>query len=171
MPPNQGGDTCRSNSPGSILPSHLVRKWTNGTHSNAAGRGVRGSQGEGETRLELDRRRIQDRIALLKKRLLNVVNNPGGATLLPLALIDRSDRGLNSGKSTLLNTLTEAGVLAEDKLFATLDPTTRLFKLPGGEVLLSDTVGFISDLPHHLVDAFKSTLRGSPVCGFHDHRL
>lgn len=65
----------------------------------------------------------------------------------------------NAGKSTLLNTLTDAGILAEDKLFATLDPTTRNYKLPGGqEVLLTDTVGFIRKLPHHLIDAFRSTL-------------
>ncbi|MDI9455179.1 MAG: GTPase HflX [Spirochaetota bacterium] len=145
----------------------LVRKWTNLSQQRG---GVRGSRGEGETRLELDRRRIQDRIALLKKQLLNVVQqrevqrssrlkspNPIGAIV----------GYTNSGKSTLLNTLTEAGVLAEDKLFATLDPTTRLFKLPGGEeVLLSDTVGFISDLPHHLVDAFKSTLEEARYADF-----
>ena len=65
----------------------------------------------------------------------------------------------NAGKSTLLNTLTDAGVLEEDKLFATLDPTTRLLELPGGQnILLTDTVGFIRKLPHHLIEAFKSTL-------------
>ena len=65
----------------------------------------------------------------------------------------------NAGKSTLLNTLTDAGVLEEDKLFATLDPTTCLLELPGGQnILLTDTVGFIRKLPHHLIEAFKSTL-------------
>ena len=145
----------------------LVRKWTNLSQQRG---GVRGSRGEGETQLELDRRQIQNRIALLKKQLENVVQqrevqrssrlkspNPIGAIV----------GYTNSGKSTLLNTLTQAGVLAEDKLFATLDPTTRLFKLPGGEeVLLSDTVGFVSDLPHHLVDAFKSTLEEARYADF-----
>ncbi len=73
----------------------------------------------------------------------------------------------NSGKSSLLNALTSAGVLAENKLFATLDPTTRKVKLPGGEeILLSDTVGFVSDLPHHLVQAFKSTLEEARFADF-----
>lgn len=71
----------------------------------------------------------------------------------------------NAGKSTLLNKLTGAGILAEDKLFATLDPTTRALVLPGGEkVLLTDTVGFIRKLPHHLVEAFKSTLEEARYC-------
>ncbi len=145
----------------------LVRKWTNLSQQRG---GVRGSRGEGETQLELDRRQIQSRIALLKKQLSNVAQqrevqrssrlespNPIGAIV----------GYTNSGKSTLLNTLTGAGILAENKLFATLDPTTRLFKLPGGEeVLLSDTVGFVSDLPHHLVEAFKSTLEEARYADF-----
>ena len=73
----------------------------------------------------------------------------------------------NAGKSTLLNTLTDAGILAEDQLFATLDPTTRNLKLPGGqELLLTDTVGFIRKLPHHLIDAFRSTLEEAKYADF-----
>ncbi len=121
-----------------------------------------GSRGPGETKLEIDRRHLRERISILEQRLLQIENNRNTMRR------QRDDSGLakiavvgytNAGKSTLLNTLTGAGVLAEDKLFATLDSTTRRMELPSGEtVLITDTVGFIRKLPHHLVEAFKSTL-------------
>lgn len=121
-----------------------------------------GTRGPGETKLEMDRRLIHDRIGQLRRELDNVV------THRELTRSQRSRTGIpvvaivgytNAGKSTLLNTLTDAGVLSEDKLFATLDPTTRNLELPSGQqILMTDTVGFISKLPHQLVDAFKSTL-------------
>ena len=121
-----------------------------------------GTRGPGETQLEVDRRRIHERISKLKKDLESVVAQRETArkqrmeTHIPVvALVGYT----NTGKSTLLNQLTGAGVLEEDKLFATLDPTTRNLKLPDGqEILLTDTVGFIRKLPHHLIEAFKSTL-------------
>ncbi|HPZ15676.1 MAG TPA: GTPase HflX [Sphaerochaeta sp.] len=137
----------------------LTRKWT---HLSRQRGGMRGTRDAGETQLEMDRRQISDKILLLKSQLAKVVTQRA---------VQRSQRiessipvgaivgYTNSGKSSLLNALTGAGVLVEDKLFATLDPTTRAVKLPGGEeILLSDTVGFVSDLPHTLVEAFKSTL-------------
>ena len=118
--------------------------------------------GAGETKLEVDRRRIMRRISKLEHDLEEL-----GRTR-ELQRKNRSRSGLsavtivgytNAGKSTLLNRLTQAGVLVEDRLFATLDPTTRRLALPGGEpVLLTDTVGFVQRLPHGLVEAFKSTL-------------
>lgn len=121
-----------------------------------------GTKGPGETKLEMDRRLIHDRIAQLRSELEEVV------THRELTRTQRSRTGIpvisivgytNAGKSTLLNTLTDAGVLEEDKLFATLDPITRNLELESGQqVLLTDTVGFISKLPHQLVEAFKSTL-------------
>lgn len=121
-----------------------------------------GTRGPGETKLEMDRRLIHDRIGQLRRELENVV------THRELTRSQRSRTGIpvvaivgytNAGKSTLLNTLTDAGVLSEDKLFATLDPTTRNLELESGQqILLTDTVGFISKLPHQLVEAFKSTL-------------
>ncbi len=124
--------------------------------------GVGARFGSGETKLEVDRRRIQRRISRLEHELADL-----GRTR-ELQRKGRAKSGLasvtivgytNAGKSTLLNRLTAAGVLAENRLFATLDPTTRRLSLPGGEpVLLTDTVGFVRRLPHGLVEAFKSTL-------------
>ena len=121
-----------------------------------------GTRGPGETQLESDRRHLRSKISALEARLCELEHNRS----VMRAQRDRS--GLpkiavvgytNAGKSTLLNRLTDADVLAEDKLFATLDPTTRKLLLPCGEtVLITDTVGFIRKLPHHLVEAFKSTL-------------
>ncbi len=141
-----------------LLP-RLTRFWGHLSRQKG-GIGMRG--GEGETQLETDRRRVQDRIAKIEKEL-EVVRRQRS--------IQRQSRQrnhwalasivgyTNAGKSTLLNTLTGAGVLAEDKLFATLDPTTRRLRLPTNQnVLLTDTVGFIRKLPHKLVEAFKATL-------------
>lgn len=111
---------------------------------------------------EMDRRLIKDRIAQLNRELKEVRQHR------EITRAKRTRNGMpvaaivgytNAGKSTLLNRLTDAGVLEEDKLFATLDPTTRVLELPGRqEILLTDTVGFIRKLPHHLIEAFKSTL-------------
>lgn len=121
-----------------------------------------GTRGPGEKKLEADRRLIHDRIGWLKeelsavKRHRDVARQQRDRNHVPTAAIVGYT---NAGKSTLLNRLTDAGILAEDKLFATLDPTTRSLKLPGGEkILLTDTVGFIRKLPHNLIEAFKSTL-------------
>ena len=124
--------------------------------------GSYGAKGSGETKLELDRRQVQEKMLRIKKELEKVKKERDTGRKrrekLPLpycALVGYT----NSGKSSLLNALTGAEVLVENKLFATLDPTTRRFSLPGGcGTLLTDTVGFISNLPHSLVDAFKSTL-------------
>lgn len=121
-----------------------------------------GTRGPGEKKLEIDRRMIHDRISVLKtdledvKRHREVARQQRDKNHMPVAAIVGYT---NAGKSTLLNRLTDAGILAEDKLFATLDPTTRNLSLPGGQqILLTDTVGFIRKLPHHLIEAFKSTL-------------
>ena len=127
-----------------------------------------GTRGPGETKLEGDRRRIHERISQLKSELQDVERHRDvvrkqreQSGTLTAAIVGYT----NAGKSTLLNKLTGAGILAEDKLFATLDPTTRALTLPGGEkVLLTDTVGFIRKLPHHLVEAFKSTLEEARYC-------
>ncbi|RHO03192.1 GTPase HflX [Clostridium sp. AF37-5AT] len=127
-----------------------------------------GTRGPGETKLEVDRRRIHERISQLKSELQDVERHRDvvrkqreQSGTLTAAIVGYT----NAGKSTLLNKLTGAGILAEDKLFATLDPTTRALVLPGGEkVLLTDTVGFIRKLPHHLVEAFKSTLEEARYC-------
>lgn len=127
-----------------------------------------GTRGPGETKLEVDRRRIHERISQLKSELQDVERHRDvvrkqreQSGTLTAAIVGYT----NAGKSTLLNKLTGAGILAEDKLFATLDPTTRALVLPGGEkVLLTDTVGFIRKLSHHLVEAFKSTLEEARYC-------
>ncbi len=132
-----------------------------GTELSRLGGGI-GTRGPGESKLETDRRHMHRRITALENELSELEKNR--ATMR--ASRDRSGIAkiaivgyTNAGKSTLLNRLTDAGILAEDKLFATLDPTTRKYELPSGEcVLLTDTVGFIRKLPHHLVHAFKSTL-------------
>lgn len=121
-----------------------------------------GTRGPGEKKLEVDRRLIHDRIGQLKAELLEVKRHREVARkqrdrnyTLSAAIVGYT----NAGKSTLLNKLTGAGILAEDKLFATLDPTTRGMELPSGQkILLTDTVGFIRKLPHHLIEAFRSTL-------------
>lgn len=121
-----------------------------------------GTRGPGEKKLEMDRRLIRDRISQLNRELKDVkrhrelTREQRMRNKVPVVAIVGYT---NAGKSTLLNTLTNAGVLEEDQLFATLDPTTRNLKLPSGqEILLTDTVGFIRKLPHHLIDAFRSTL-------------
>ena len=132
-----------------------------GTAMSRLGGGI-GTRGPGEKKLEMDRRLIRNRIAQLNRELKDVrrhrevTREQRNRSHMPVAAIVGYT---NAGKSTLLNTLTGADILAEDKLFATLDPTTRELKLPSGQsILLTDTVGFIRKLPHHLIEAFKSTL-------------
>ncbi len=132
-----------------------------GAEMSRLGGGI-GTRGPGESKLESDKRHMRRRITALEneleildknRRTMRASRDKSG--IPKVAIVGYT----NAGKSTLLNRLTDAGILAEDKLFATLDPTTRKFELPGGEsVLLTDTVGFIRNLPHHLVKAFKSTL-------------
>lgn len=132
-----------------------------GASMSRLGGGI-GTRGPGETKLETDKRRIRTRISQLKSDLRDVVRHRE----VTRAKRERNNMPViaivgytNAGKSTLLNLLTDADVLSENKLFATLDPTTRTLVLPSKEqVLLTDTVGFINKLPHHLVDAFRSTL-------------
>jgi len=138
--------------------THLVGT---GVLMSRLGGGI-GTRGPGETKLEMDRRRIRERISLLKNELESVRNNRSirrkarKEALLPVAAVVGYT---NSGKSTLLNALTGAEVLVQDKLFATLDPTVRRVKLPNErEILLTDTVGFVHKLPHNLVEAFHATL-------------
>ena len=147
-----------------LLPR--LRGWGESMSRQAGGRvaggaGI-GSRGPGETKIELDRRRIRTRMAKLRadiarmepaRRTQRGSRRRGGVPSVAIAGYT------NAGKSTLMNLLTQAGVLAEDKLFATLDPTARALKLPGGKtVMLIDTVGLVRRLPHHLVEAFRSTL-------------
>ena len=129
--------------------------------------GSYGAKGSGETQLELDRRQIEDKIVEIKKELKQVTVNRETQRKMrertstqTCALVGYT----NAGKSSLLNALTGANVFVEDKLFATLDPTTRKLALAeGSSVLITDTVGFISNLPHTLIDAFKSTLEESAL--------
>ena len=143
------------------LRYRLPRLRGRGTQLSQQGAGI-GTRGPGETQLEVDRRRITGRMAKVERDLKNVARvratqrKARHRRALPtVALVGYT----NAGKSTLLNALTRADVLVEDRLFSTLDPTTRRLELPGGEtVLLSDTVGFVRHLPHQLVEAFRSTL-------------
>jgi GTPase len=139
--------------------SRLVRSWTH-LERQRGGAGFMG--GPGETQIELDRRMIDDKIVKLKKQLQTVRRTRDLARQnrekVPYPIVSLVGY-TNAGKSTLFNHLTGAGVFAEDLPFATLDPTLRLLTLPKGtEVILSDTVGFISDLPTHLIEAFRATL-------------
>lgn len=132
-----------------------------------------GTRGPGEKKLEIDRRLIADRIGSLGRELkevrkhrevLRAARKKGN--IRQVAIVGYT----NAGKSTLLNTMTNAGVLEEDALFATLDPTTRILDLPGGsQVLLTDTVGFIDKLPHALIDAFRSTLEEAAYADYIIH--
>jgi len=134
----------------------LIRMWT---HLERQVGGI-GTRGPGETQLETDRRRVRKRISILKGKLERVesereIQRKGRSEFFRAALVGYT----NAGKSTLFNSFTRAGVLAEDKLFATLDTTTRQVMLPAQQkILLSDTVGFIRKLPHHLVASFRATL-------------
>ena len=150
----------------------LTRAWT---HLSRQRGGSKGTRGEGETQLEVDRRIVLRKIARMKEELVlvqrnrNTMRKQREAVPVPSAAIVGYT---NAGKSSLLKKLTGADILVEDKLFATLDPTTRRIKLEGGnEVLLTDTVGFIRKLPHDLVDAFKSTLEETVLADFLLHVL
>lgn len=132
-----------------------------------------GTRGPGEKKLEMDRRLINDRIAQLRRELKDVEQHRDinrakrkKSQIPVIAIVGYT----NAGKSTLLNHLTQAQVLEEDKLFATLDPTTRMLELSGKQqVLLTDTVGFIRKLPHHLIEAFKSTLEEAKYADYIFH--
>lgn len=143
------------------LSYRLVRLQGIGTEMSRLGGGI-GTRGPGEKKLETDRRTINHRMSQLKKELADVkrhrdlIRDHRSRGSAPVAVLVGYT---NAGKSTLLNALTDASALAEDKLFATLDPVTRLLTLDGGqEVMLTDTVGFIRKLPHNLIEAFGSTL-------------
>ncbi len=148
------------------LKYRLPRLRGMGTAMSRTGAGI-GTRGPGETKLETDRRHIHTRIQALNEELADLKkhrellrNRRKKDELITAALVGYT----NAGKSTLLNALTDAGILAEDKLFATLDPTSRGIELPDGrKILLVDTVGFIRKLPHHLIEAFKSTLEEAVV--------
>lgn len=154
------------------LKYHLSRLTGLGRSMSRLGGGI-GTRGPGEKKLEIDRRLINDRIAQLNRELKEVVKHREIArakrerNAVPVVAIVGYT---NAGKSTLLNHLTDAEVLEEDKLFATLDPTTRLLELEGHQqVLLTDTVGFIRKLPHHLIEAFKSTLEEAKYADYIFH--
>ncbi len=139
----------------------MPRLMGRGTQLSRLGGGI-GTRGPGESKLEMDRRHIRRRIDTLKEQLEEVEKHRGQINrrrqkdgVITVALVGYT----NAGKSTLMNYLTQAGVLAQDMLFATLDPTARALKLPSGTtVMMIDTVGFVRRLPHHLVQAFRSTL-------------
>ena len=143
------------------LRYRLPRLRGRGLQLSQQGGGI-GTRGPGETQLEVDRRRIQRRITKLERDLVGLARTRGTQrksrlrrSLTTVALVGYT----NAGKSTLLNRLTHAAVMVEDRLFSTLDPTTRRLRLPGGEtVLATDTVGFVRRLPHQLVESFRSTL-------------
>ena len=146
----------------------LKNAWTHLSRQRGGG-GVT-QRGEGEAQIELDARMVRQRISKLKRELSHVVRHrqtqrkQRQKVPVPTAAIVGYT---NAGKSTLLNTLTGAEVLSEDKLFATLDPTTRQMRLPSGQkLLLTDTVGFVRRLPHQLVDAFKATLEEAILADF-----
>lgn len=142
-----------------MLP-RLTRAWT---HLSRQEGGI-GTRGPGEQQLEVDRRRIRGRIGRLTEKLEDIGRERATQgkqrrrkEVSEVAIVGYT----NAGKSTLMNALTRAGVLVEDRLFATLDPTTRVLMLPKGrKVLVTDTVGFIRKLPHHLIESFKATLEG-----------
>lgn len=154
------------------LKYRLSRLTGLGRSMSRLGGGI-GTRGPGEKKLEMDRRLINDRIAQLNRELKEVERHRDitrakrKKNQVPVVAIVGYT---NAGKSTLLNHLTEAAVLEEDKLFATLDPTTRLLELSGHQqVLLTDTVGFIRKLPHHLIEAFKSTLEEAKYADYIFH--
>jgi len=150
----------------SYLQPRLTRQWAHFSRQTggggAAAGGRIGTRGPGETQLEVDRRRLRERLTRLRTRLKQVERTRSlqrqrrlDVPWPTVALVGYT----NSGKSTLMNALTEAGVEAADRPFSTLDPTIRRLKLPGrAQVMLADTVGFIHRLPHMLVEAFKATL-------------
>lgn len=154
------------------LKYRLSRLTGLGRSMSRLGGGI-GTRGPGEKKLEIDRRLINDRIAQLNRELKEVVKHREIArakrerNAVPvMAIVGYT----NAGKSTILNHLTDAEVLEEDKLFATLDPTTRMLELEGHQqVLLTDTVGFIRKLPHHLIEAFKSTLEEAKYADYIIH--
>ena len=154
------------------LKYRLSRLTGLGRSMSRLGGGI-GTRGPGEKKLEIDRRLINDRIAQLNRELKEVVKHREIArakrerNAVPVVAIVGYT---NAGKSPLLNHLTDAEVLEEDKLFATLDPTTRMLELEGHQqVLLTDTVGFIRKLPHHLIEAFKSTLEEAKYADYIIH--
>ena len=154
------------------LKYRLSRLTGLGRSMSRLGGGI-GTRGPGEKKLEIDRRLINDRIAQLNRELKEVVKHREIArakrerNAVPVVAIVGYT---NAGKSTLLNHLTDAEVLEEDKLFATVDPTTRMLELEGHQqVLLTDTVGFIRKLPHHLIEAFKSTLEEAKYADYIIH--
>ena len=154
------------------LKYSLPRLGGKGAEMSRLGGGI-GTRGPGESKLESDRRHIHRRIQSLQEELVQIAKRRENLRarrekdgIETVAIVGYT----NAGKSTLMNTLTNAGVLAENKLFATLDPTTRMLELDGHQqVLLTDTVGFIRKLPHHLIEAFKSTLEEAKYADYIFH--